>query len=165
MSDELYQRLLDSSFRLVSFRPRSEKEIRTFLSRKLQKIKNADKAILDLVITRLTELGYVNDTKFVQWWVKARQGSKPKGLQLIIGELLSKGIAREIIEHILPSEITDEKELAVRAVQKKLANWYKLPPLAQKKKIADFLLRRGFSSGIVYAVVDDIVGKHYNTNR
>ena len=109
MKSEEYQRLIDSAFRYLSFRPRSEKEIADYLQKK-----NPD--IVDAVITRLRELGYVDDVKFAQWWIRVRQGRKPKGMQLIIYELLSKGVTRDVIEQVLSSEMENQEELAKKGL-------------------------------------------------
>lgn len=150
MSERDYQKLLDASFRFLSYRPRSEKEMQDFLRKK-----NLDLA--DKVAQRLRELGYIDDFKFVAWWVSQRQGRKPKGKSLIIAELLSKGVARNIIEDISSSNIENQKELAIRAILNKRHLWEKMPTLIQKKKIYDYLGRRGFHSDIIHRVVDEVM--------
>ncbi len=141
---DLYQKLIESSFHFISFRPRSEKEVRDFLLKKLQKWKISDESIVERVTVRLRELGYLDDAKFVTWWADQRQSHKPKGARLIRQELLAKGIHRDVIdEQLKPST---EEELARRAARKKLALWQKLPVLERERKIYGFLSRRGFDS-------------------
>ena len=152
---EEYQWLLNASFRFLSFRPRSEKEIRDFLQKK-------HPSLVTKVTERLQELGYVDDTKFVAWWIEQRQGRKPKGMQLIIRELLSKGIDRNTIEQVLYSEMGDQKELAKKAISRKLDTLKNVPYVKQKKKLGDFLFRRGFSGDVIRRVVDDAVKIRYN---
>lgn len=147
-NSDLYQKLLDASFHFVSFRPRSEKEIRAYLSKKLQKHKISDSTVLDRVITRLRELDYVNDEKFAAWWVEQRQSHKPKGNRLISQELKAKGITVEINQ-------SDEVGLARQALAKKLERWRALPKLEQKKKIYGFLGRRGFDGDTIHRVIRD----------
>lgn len=148
--DEMYAKLLESSIRFVSFRPRSEKEFKYFLLKKLQKRKISDDSIIDRVIFRLRELGYIDDEKFTLWWVEQRNSHKPKGGRLIEQELKAKGI--EVKDFHL-----DEFDLARRAVAKKLLLWQKLPGLQQKKKIYGFLGRRGFDGETIHRVIDEIV--------
>ncbi|MBI3955893.1 regulatory protein RecX [Candidatus Gottesmanbacteria bacterium] len=148
--DEIYAKLLESSIRFVSFRPRSEKEFKYFLLKKLQRRKISDVRIIDRVLTRLRELGYADDAKFVSWWVDQRQSHKPKGARLIARELKAKGISLDIDTH-------DEVALARRAVEKKLLLWHKLPKLEQKKKLYGFLGRRGFDGETIHRVIDELV--------
>lgn len=156
---DLYQRLLNSSFRFVSYRPRSQKEITDFLQKKLVKWKVAGPAALELVAARLKELGYIDDYKFAQWWVDQRLTHRPKGFRMIKSELERKGIEREVIETVLSHAAALESTLALQAVKKKLGLWDKLPPLEQKRKIYAFLGRRGFSGELIGRVIDELVGK------
>lgn len=148
--EDLYQKLLDACFRFLSFRPRSRAEVESFLLKK-----KSLTSLTSRILTRLTELGYINDEKFAKWWINQRQTHKPKGIRLIVQELKAKGIEWEM-------ESKDENEQALRAIARKLPLWQKLPELTRKKKIYDFLTRRGFSSDITYRVIDEVVKKRYN---
>lgn len=147
-SESDYQYLLNASFRFLSFRPRSRKEIHDFLKKKIY-----GPELIEKTIERLRELGYVDDEKFVRWWVEQRQGRKPKGMQLIIYELLSKGVARDIIEQVLSSEIENQVELAIKALQPRLKSVH------DTKKLMDFLQRRGFDASSARRAVDAQLGK------
>lgn len=159
-SESDYQYLLNASFRFLSFRPRSRKEIHDFLKKKIY-----GPELIEKTIERLRELGHVDDTKFVQWWVEQRQGRKPKGMQLIVYELMSKGVARDIIEQVLSSDLGDQKELAKKAISKKIDTLKNVSVLEKKKKLGDFLFRRGFSGDVIRRVVDDTVEKRYNKTK
>ncbi len=150
-----YQKLLNAAFRFVSFRPRSEKEIRDFLEKKLKKYNLYAPTIVGKAMDRLTELDYIDDAKFASWLVEQRNLYRPKGNRLLIQELKAKGIQSRYI-------VTDELGNARRAIQKKIPIWKKLSPLAQKKKIYDFLGRRGFAGSTIFRIVDEVVGKGYN---
>lgn len=147
--DDLYAKLLESSIRFVSFRPRSEKEFRDFLLKILQKRKISDVRIINQVLSRLRDLGYDDDAKFVSWWINQRQSHKPKGVRAIAQELKAKGIETTDL-HL------DEIALARRAVAKKLSLWQKLPKLDQKKKIYGFLGRRGFTGDTTRRIIDEV---------
>ncbi|MBI5620487.1 RecX family transcriptional regulator [Candidatus Gottesmanbacteria bacterium] len=167
--EDFYQKLLESSIRFISFRPRSEKEIRFYLGKKFQKHKISDAPLLDRIITRLRELDYVNDRKFAAWWVEQRQIHKPKGMRLIAQELKAKGIDRELVSVMMQSDnfpsgreqnYQDTQEgLARKALEKKLSLWDKLPKLEQKKKIYGFLGRRGFDGEVIGRVIDEVVAR------
>lgn len=157
--DDLYAKLLESSFRFLSFRPRSEKEVRDFLLKKLLRRNVVDEGVVDRVLSRLRELGYIDDEKFSSWWIEQRHSHKPKGARLIAQELKAKGIKSQYSyggRNVTDTD--DEAVLARRAVIKKLPLWQKLPKLAQKKKIYGFLARRGFDGGVIRRVIDEVTG-------
>lgn len=147
----VYEKLIASGLRFVSYRPRSEKEIRDFLTKKLTRSHISAPLILKKVLERLHALGYIDDGKFASWWVDQRTGRKPKGKKLIERELKQKGIDFEVE--------TDEKLLASRAIQKKLLVYKNLSPLEKKKKLSDFLYRQGFDWETIGNVIDDVFSK------
>lgn len=173
--DELYQILLNSSFRFLSFRPRSEKEVRDFVRQKLQKRKLDDPKLIEKIMQRLMELEYINDEKFARWWLDQRRSHQPKGNRIIRYELQQKGVAKEIVESVMNinpcysvpdrvqiDAVPTEKEAAEIAVAKKLSLWAKMPKLQKKQKIYEYLARRGFSFDIIYQLIDDLSKKDYN---
>lgn len=155
---DTYQALLNAAFRFLSFRPRSSKEVSDFLRKKTRKAYVAPE-VLTRVTDRLIELGYVDDEKFASWWIESRQKTKPRGMRLIKQELKQKGITTDAIENV-PEDV-----IARRAVEKKLEIWKKLSKPEQKKKLYDFLGRRGFSYNTIARVIDGILGKGYNTEE
>ncbi len=159
MDESLYEKLLNSAFRFVSYRPRSEKEIRIFLENKLYRWKTAGKASLDKVIGRLRDYGYIDDKKFVQWWVQQRQTFRPKSTRLVSIELRHKGVNKDLVDQLLKISPEEELKSAKRALEKKLVSWSSLPFREQKKKIYAYLERRGFSSAVIGSIIDEISPK------
>ncbi len=163
-SDEDLHSLVESAIRFISIRPRSISEIRTYLAKKARRMGVADDAIPQSAYVKLVDLGYADDRKFADWWVSARHGNKPKGIKSIEMELRAKGVDEEVAVSALDSADSTETEIdrAKRAVEKKLHIWKNLPRMNQKKKLHDYLMRRGFTSEIIWAVIDEIVPKSYN---
>lgn len=161
MDTSLYESLLRSVYRFVSFRPRSEREIAEFLQKKLVKWKVAGSSSVNKAIERMRELGYVDDYKFALWWVTQRNTFRPKGSRVISQELLRKGVKRDVIEQALKTAGIDmsEEEKAKKAIAKKLVLWAKLPRIEQKKKLSTFLAQRGFTYEIIDTVIDELVEK------
>jgi len=158
---EVYERLINAALRFVSFRMRSSREIRTFLAGKLSRSHTTAPEVLEQVMGRLTELGYVNDHEFAVWWVGTRMGRKPKGPRAVRSELTQKGVDGDIINTVLTTLMTgdtSEVVLARAAADKKAPVLAGYPKIVQKQKLIGFLQRRGFSSEVVWSVVDDVVG-------
>jgi regulatory protein len=169
MDSDLYERLINSAFHFVSFRPRSSWEIRQFLKKKIKIQSGENDAILEKVMIRLGELDYVNDKKFALWLIESRQKHAPKGIRVIRQELMGKGIDKELIDSLLVTTTSSssseyQQDLAQKAVQRKLQKWDIYPIIIQKKKIYEFLSRRGFDSTTISRVIDGMFRKEYNRN-
>lgn len=166
MDDDTKQRLLiGAGIMYVSIHLRSEKEIVTYIKKRNNKLHGSDELGV-AALTRLKELGYIDDEMYTKRFIESRNRSRPKGKKLIQLELLRKGVSRDVID------IVDEKmgesdgptdiELARVVAQKKYSIWQKLPILEQKKKLFGLLQRRGFSSNVIFRIIDEMTGKQYN---
>ena len=155
-------KLYNAALNYISFRPRSEHEIRQLLYRKTHRPvrsktgtiskKNIDKLesekTIDNVISRLHEKKFLDDEAFAKWFLDQRTTFKPKGKIALKFELAGKGIDRKIVDSVL-SEVskTSEKDMAEEVLRKKMARSTKLSddPREVKKKLTQFLVSRGFS--------------------
>ena len=155
MDDEILQKLIAHAISYVSFRLRSAKEIHEYLSKRIK----GNKEYVRLAESRLKELGYIDDEMYAKRFIESRNRSRPKGKKLIQMELKRKGISSDIIENI---DGSNDLELARGVAQKKYLLWKKLPVLEQKKKLFGILQRRGFSSTVVFRVIDEVTGLTYN---
>ena len=168
MNETAYEKLLNAAFRFVSFRPRSEKELRGFLAKKLKAWNTYAPTMVDTVIARMVEYGHVDDAKFAQWWVEQRMAFRPKGVRLLVLELRKKGISKEVAESVLTLpkgdlEPYNELESAKKAVERKIALWSRLSPKERITKLSGFLGRRGFSSATIRHLIDEAGYSRYNT--
>jgi regulatory protein len=153
MDNPYYERLVNAAIRFVSFRPRSEHELRDFLSKKLTKWKVTGPVLLDKVIARMEELHYADDVKFAEWWVDQRTTFKPKGNRYIQMELRGKGVPEAIIVSVLSTRGSQSLlDAAKQAIAKKETIWAKLPPLERKKKLYNYLASRGFDTSTISKV-------------
>lgn len=153
-------KLVEKALRFLSFRPRSEQEIRDYLKKKLPKraIDTTDAVdAVDTVTQRLQRLGYLNDLEFTKWWVEQRQTHRPRGARLIRSELFQKGIAQEIIDRVLPEDEESEVERALQTAKKKLRSYKKLKPQEFKQKMGQYLARKGFDWDTIKETLDRLV--------
>ena len=156
MDNPYYELLVNAAIRFVSFRQRSKKELTDFLNKKLTRWKVSGAGLRAKVIGRMEELGYADDVKFAQWWVMQRTDFKPKGNRYIQMELRGKGVPDAVIASVLASRGSVSLLAAARqAVAKKMPLWAKLPVLARKKKLYDYLGRRGFDFEIIRKLIDE----------
>ncbi len=145
----------DYSFKLLSYRPRSIKEIRNRLKKKNYSLK-----IILKVIKSLKRLKFLNDREFAKMWVENRIRTRPMGRYRLYQELIQKGIDRELIEKTLNNYREEEEiKLARELAQRKLKRSYQnLDEVTTKRRLYGFLQRRGFSYDIIQEVMKELKG-------
>lgn len=155
--DKFYERTL----RFLSFRQRSEKEIRDYLKKK-----NADDLTSKKIIDKLKEHKFLNDEEFAKWWVEQRTRVKPKADRVIKYELKQKGIDLKIIESLFENEDRSDFEKALVLAEKKMK---RLDKLEDKRKVYErlgrFLASKGFNYDTIKEVIDRTFSKEYNNSR
>ena len=165
LKKEEFTKLQDSAIHYLNWRPRSEKEVRDHLSRKIQKAENVkfkdarQSPLIDKIVSKLKKYKLINDREFAKWFVSSRTRSNPKSRRIIALELKGKGIDTQIIDWAL-TKAGNEKDLAIKSVSKKIKRWQKLEPLELKKKLYQFLLSRGFDYDTVKVVFAYFAKKH-----
>jgi regulatory protein len=128
----------ESALRLLSYRPRSEKEIRTRLARR-----GIQPAIIEETAERLRQLHYLDDAAFAQFWRESRENVSPRSRRLIRSELLFKGVDSETATATV--EDVDDEEAAYRAAAKRLHALEPTDYEVFRRRLGGFLTRRGFS--------------------
>lgn len=141
-----YQRAL----RLISHRPRTQKEIEQKLVEK-----GFDSTQAQAVIARLAEAGLVEDREFARMWVENRNQSHPRSQRLMKLELMQKGVSVEEIESAL-GDSADDADLATQAAMQQMRKYSGLEWSEFRKKLSAFLMRRGFSYGTIAPVVQSV---------
>lgn len=126
----------------LGYRVRSEAEVR----QRLKRDEWSDE-VIDRVLLRLREQGFLNDENFSNQWVENRSHSRPRGGRMLQQELRQKGVDREIIEAALP-DADEESENALAALRPKLRLWQKFDERTAREKGIQFLMRRGFNYGV-----------------
>lgn len=143
-------KFLDLANAFLSVRPRSEGELKEYLAKKISKTEQvkyyeaSHSPIIGKVLAVLKKYGYIDDKSFAKWFTLSRLKSRPKSIRLIKFELKRKGVAPQILESLNFSP-TQDKNSAIKSVQKKIDRWRKLPPLEYKKKFFSYLITRGFN--------------------
>lgn len=153
-------RLLNQALKFLSFRPRSEKEIRFYLLKKSDSKSEVEKESFSIsiekVVEKLKKIGQIDDESFANWWQDQRTRFKKMSPNLVKRELLAKGVSKEIIEKILNVDKEDEIDLARKAAIQKLKKGENIEDKETKLKISQFLARRGFSWDTIQKVVDTL---------
>jgi regulatory protein len=144
------------AFRFMSYRQRSEKELRAKLLEH-----EFHPSIIEEVTSSLKQTGMLNDRVFAEAYVHDLLMKKPSGGTLIRRQLRLKGIENRIIEDVLKEQLDSETQtsLAREAAKKHMRRYgiarKKHDRLKQQKRLADFLARRGFTWETVAATVKE----------
>lgn len=136
-----------SALRLLAATPRSEKDLRDRLGRK-----GLRRAAVENAITRMRELGYLDDATYARFYVDARQASTPRSRRALAFELGRKGIDRELASDAV-AELSDA-DAAYDAARRRLRAFRALDRQAFIRKLGAFLASRGFGYGVARQAID-----------
>ena len=142
------------AIRFLVYRDRSRNEITRYL-----RDKKFSTNVIDETLTFLENNEYVNDARFAIQFGRSRIINKKIGRLRLGIELEQKGIEKKIIDETLNSlyEEFDEEAIAVSCLKKKLKTFESSTSEGDQRRIANFLERKGFPSGIIYQVVTRLV--------
>jgi regulatory protein len=146
---ETVQRTLDRALRFLTYRPRSEHELRQYLARRV----GADPDTITAVLARLRDLRLVDDAAFAQYWATQRATFSPRSRRAVAIELRQRGVPRAAIDEALAAG-PDEEEAAYAAAQRKARTLPRGDYAAFRAKLEGHLLRRGFGYTTARAVAN-----------
>ncbi|MBC7560232.1 MAG: regulatory protein RecX [Dermatophilaceae bacterium] len=129
--------------------PRSRAEL-------MQKLEHRDcpAAVAATVLDRMTEVGLIDDQAYAQMLVRSQQSGRGLARRALARELRTKGIEDHLAEQALATiSDEDERDRARALVDKKLRAMHGLGTDVQTRRLAGMLARKGYSSGVTFAVI------------
>ncbi len=130
---------------------RSRQELAERLARR-----NVPDDVAGPLLDRFEEVGLVDDEAFARSWVDSRQRTRGLSRRALAQELRRKGIADETARDVLAEVDPADEEQAARAlVRKKLRSLRGVDDTTAARRLAGLLARKGYSAGLVFAVVKD----------
>lgn len=139
---------MKSALRLLSYRPRSEREIRDRLAKK-----GVRPEIQDATLARLRETGLIDDEAYARTFVESRDRTSPRARRLIAAELRTKGVGRHVAEEATAE--VDDRAAAYRAAARRARSLSRVSFAEFRRRLGDFLMRRGFD----YETAEDTVSR------
>jgi regulatory protein len=140
----IYIKAQDTALHYIGYKMRTVKEIRMKLEDK-----EFSEEIIERVIEFMEKYGYADDREYCRKYIREKLRMKPKSGYALKIELRQRGISSHIIDEVMAETEMDEEGDAFRWLERKSrGNW---PPAddKQKKKLYDFLLRKGYSYDII----------------
>lgn len=140
---------MKSALRLLSYRPRSEREIRDRLTKK-----GVRQEVRDATLARLREIGLIDDEAYARAFVESRGRASPRARRLIASELRTKGVGRQVADEAAAD--LDEREAAHRAAARRARSLTRVSFAEFRRRLGDFLVRRGFDYEMAEETVSQI---------
>jgi len=145
---------LNRCYFYLKHRPRTEKEIYFYLYKKANKYKINQKDIADIIL-ELKEKSYLDDKKFIDWFVSKRLSTKPKAVFIIKNELKRLGIKDDLINEYFEDVEINEYDLAIKLLTKVNRRFINLEADKKKEKQYSYLLSRGFKYDDIKKAVEE----------
>ena len=138
-----------------AYQERCHQEVR----KKLQSMQMIPEAI-DHIIVHLIQHNFLNESRFVQAFVQGKFNNKKWGKLRLYRELKGRDIPKTVIERAL-QEIPDAKYLKTfnELAEKQVSKIKETNPWKKKRKLADYLLYRGWESHLVYDKVNELISQ------
>lgn len=114
----------------------------------------------DLIVVHLIKNDYLNEERYAMAFVRGKFRIKKWGTYRLTRELKRKDINRVLIQSSL-KQISNEEYLSTlhELAEKKLSSIRESNLQKRKKKLADYLLYRGWESHLVYDKVNELIRK------
>jgi regulatory protein len=144
--EELRARTFQRAAKLLAAKPRSIAELRERLAERC-----SSKAIVETVIARLREYGYLDDERYALTYASSKVRQQPIGRRRLEQSLVMKKVDRAIADEALDQVFTEtpEEELIDRAIEKRVRLRGHPKTRAEAKSLFDHLLRQGFPFELV----------------
>jgi regulatory protein len=146
-AEEVQKATFARAIRLLTVKPRSVADLRERLLRGRQ----ANETIVENVIARLREYGYLDDERFAFSYASLKVKEKPIGRRRLERDLKFKKVEGAVADEVLDlvySE-TSEEELIQQAIERRIRLRGYPKDSVEAKKLFDHLLRRGFAFELV----------------
>src|SRR5690349_4570488 len=146
---ELYQYAVGALGR----RMRSVAELKRLLRRRVEAETEIGQTLVELVIRRLKDQGYLNDAKYAAAYSAFRRDNEKYGRRRVITDLKAKGVHGEILEKAVESTFAevDEEKQAREYLRRKRVN--KPADKKQAARIFRQLMRAGFGAKTIFGIL------------
>ena len=144
---DLRRKTFERAIKLLTAKPRSVAELRE----RLLSGKDSNEEVVETVISRLREYGYLNDERFAFSYASYKVKQKPVGRRRLERDLkfkkIDSSVANEALEMVYAE--TSEEQLIDKAIEKRLRIRGKPKNRAETKSLFDHLVRQGFGFELV----------------
>ncbi|HJP93428.1 MAG TPA: regulatory protein RecX [Pyrinomonadaceae bacterium] len=144
---EVLRQTFERAVKLLAAKPRSVAELRE----RLLKRKGTPEAVVETVISRLKEYGYLDDERFAFSYASFKVKQRPLGRRRLERDLKFKKVPTEVANEALELVYTEtpEEQLIDKAIAKRVRLRGRPKNRIEAKSLFDHLLRQGFPFDLV----------------
>jgi regulatory protein len=146
-------RTFDRALDMLAFRGRATRELRNALLRKGEEAANVDHAL-----ERLTAMGLLDDASYARQYAHAKIVGPGFSRRRLQAELAKRGVARDVadeaIADALAEDDVDSDAILERVAARKLRSLEKEDAPTRRRRLYEFLARRGYDSDDIRRVMD-----------
>ena len=147
--EELYEYAVGALAR----RMRSVAELKRLLRQKVEAETEFGKTLVELIIRKLKDQGYLNDAKYAAAYSSFRRDNEKFGRMRVVTDLKVKGVHGDLIDQAVSAafdEVNEEQQARAYLKRKRLAK-----PTDQKQTARIFrqLVRAGFRSKTIFTIL------------
>ncbi len=158
---ELVDRFFDRAISFLERSPKTEKQVKQYIKELafkkkgqwFEELSHEDLGkISEIVLGKLNEYQYIDDRRYAELFVSSRMHTKPRGKDILLMELISKGVSKDIATEVVNSLVEDEYGLLKQTYYKK----YKEEKITMEdRKKVDFLRRKGFKWDLIEQFINN----------
>jgi regulatory protein len=157
-----YEELLDYAVKSLGAKMKSERDLRRKLNERVSNDEDG-RAVVERVVAKLKELGYLSDARFAADFARLRQENEKFGQRRVQQGLMQKGVASSVVNEAVTKQYEDVDEVALvrQYVERKRLKQPSGDREQRQKETAKTMRRlvaAGFSSRAIWAVLRDWAG-------
>jgi regulatory protein len=147
--------LYDYAVGALARRMRSVAELKRLLRNRVEADTEFGKTLVELIVVRLKDQGYLNDAKYAAAFCSYRLDNEKFGRMRVVTDLKAKGVHGDVIEKAVSSIYDDVKEesLARAYLQRKRLQKPKDKDQKQTARVFRQLMRAGFRSKTIFSIL------------
>ncbi|MDD4833493.1 MAG: regulatory protein RecX [Lutispora sp.] len=120
------------------------------------KQKNYTDDIIDEVVCKLKDYGYINDEKYIERWIKYKSNQPGMSKKTMYYKLIRKGLDKELLKCKFCEMPINDYDSALASAEKKLRS-LKGDNKTNRIKLFSFLAGKGYSIDTCNKVIDELL--------
>lgn len=147
------EQLYEYAVRVLARRMRTVRELKRLLRQKVEAQTEIGQTLVELIIRRLKDHGYLNDAKYAAAYSSFRRDNERFGRMRVVTDLKAKGVHGDVIDKAVSAafnDVNEEKQARAYLQRKRLA---KPKDEKQAARIFRQLVRAGFRSQTIITIL------------
>src|SRR5450755_2958112 len=145
--------LYDYAVGALARRMRSVAELKRLLRNRVEADTEIGKTLVELIVVRLKDQGYLNDAKYAVAFSSYRRDNEKFGRMRVVNDLKAKGVQGEVIEKAVAAVYGDVKEENLARDYLRRKRLQKPKDQKQAARVFRNLMRAGFGSKTIFTIL------------